>query len=134
MGKKKIVVDSDFLVALYRQDDASHERATKLFGKVGQDEPELVIINLVIQETATVLSHRIGAAAARKFYEQIRSLADIVIFVDEQLEEQSWQVFLKQSKKGTSFVDCANLAAIAFYNLEGILSFDTFYPRKLRLS
>ena len=41
--------------------------------------------------------------------------------------------FLKQTKKGCSFIDCANLAVIERYKLDGILTFDEFYPKELRV-
>lgn len=54
----------------------------------------------------------------------------IKIHVNEELEDAGWSIFLSQTKKGTSFVDCANLAVIEKYKFDGILSFDGFYKDK----
>ena len=54
-----------------------------------------------------------------------------IIFVDEEMEKLSWRIFSNQAKKGTSFVDCSNLAVIEKFSLDGIVSFDKFYPKKL---
>jgi len=61
------------------------------------------------------------------FYDKLPKLNLKIISFDEKLENMSWEMFLKQTKKGCSFVDCANLAVIKAYNLDGILSFDKFY-------
>ena len=53
--------------------------------------------------------------------------------LDAILEQLTWDLFLKQSKKGTSFIDCANLTALSYYNFDKIFSFDQFYPKTLRL-
>ena len=94
---------------------------------------EFGITNLLLQEVATVLSMRKGMALANKFLKDYRDIIDEVIFIDENLERQAWQIFGIQEKKGTSFVDCANLAVIEKYKLGGILTFDKFYPKELRL-
>lgn len=125
------IFDSDFLVALYRPDDASHQKAKSILEKLNKAENKFSAINLVLQESATVISHKLGMEPVRKFYKNILDLLDEVIEVDGNLEKQSWQIFLEQTKKGTSFVDCANLAVLRKYHLSSILSFDHFYRGRL---
>lgn len=93
----------------------------------------LVVSNLVLQETATVLSHRTGMPAVRLFKDKVPNLGLTVVYIEKDLEEEGWKAFLGQTKKGCSFVDCSNLAVINKYKLDGILSFDEFYPKSLRL-
>jgi len=94
---------------------------------------EVWVLNLVVQESATVVSMRDGMDQARVFYDGYNSLVQMEIDLDEELEKLAWKIFLQQHKKGTSFVDCANMAVIEKYRLDGILSFDTFYPKELRI-
>jgi len=54
--------------------------------------------------------------------------------LDLELENNSSKIFEKQSKKGMSFIDCANLAVLEKYKLDGILSFDEFYPKRFRVN
>ena len=127
----KLLVDSDFLVAAYKADDPSHIRATKMSRLHNKQGNKFVCLNLVVQESATVISHRMGMDDARKFYKNIGNFIDTFIVLDTELEKECWNIFLEQSKKGTSFVDCANLAVCQKYKLDGILSFDKFYPKEV---
>ena len=53
---------------------------------------------------------------------------------EEELDREAWKILKGQTKKGTFFIDCANLAALELYKLDKIASFDTFYPKLLRFS
>ena len=128
----KALLDANVLVGVVRDKDALHEQAVELLEK-WQEEVELWALNLVIQEAATVVSMRDGMEAAKIFFRGYKNMVDVEIKLDEELEELSWGMFLRQVKKGTSFVDCANLAVIEKYKLGGILTFDKFYPKELRL-
>ena|SRR3990167_1719294 len=125
---EKLLVDANVLVALYRPNDALNLKASELVRKLHQSGCRFFALNLVIQESATVLSMREGMASANNFYSKYKKIIDVEIDTDRELEDHSWKIFLKQTKKGSSFVDCANLAAIERYKLDGIVSFDKFYP------
>jgi len=127
---KSCLVDSDFLIALARKEDASHKLAKKIFSE-RVSFGEIKITSLVLMEATTVMSHKGGMEGARKFYGIVKNLVDEIIFVDQELMEEGWEVFLKQTKKGTSFVDCANLATARKHKVDKILSFDKFYPKDL---
>ena len=130
---KKLLVDTDWLVGIFRNGDPHYKSAAKSLAKQFQSGNGVYVLNLVIQETGTVLSHRTGMGAVKLFWEKLPKLRLKIIWLDEVLEAEAWTVFLRQTKKGCSFVDCANLAVIDKYKLGGILSFDEFYPKELRL-
>lgn len=130
----KTLVDANVLVAAYRPDDKLHEKATELIEKLKRDRWTFVFTNLLKQEVATVLSMRVGMVLARKFLQDYTDIIDEEIFIDEVVEKLAWEIFKIQKKKGSSFVDCANLAVIEKYKLDGLLTFDLFYPRKLRIT
>lgn len=127
----KALIDTNIVVALYRPDDSLHKDAVAVVSKLKQTDWEFIFTNLLIQETATVLSMRVGMSLAKKFLKDYQDLLDQTIFVDEEVEKLSWKVFTSQTKKGTSFVDCSNMAVLEKYKLDGILSFDKFYPKQL---
>jgi len=129
----KLLVDSDFLVALYKPADSNHLKAVEVFKKI-EHELVLVALNLVFQESTTVVSKQMGMIDARKFFNSINKLITEKLSLDQELEIQSWRLFFKQTKKGSSFIDCANLAVVERYKLDGILSFDEFYPEKLMVT
>ncbi|OGM24555.1 hypothetical protein A3D00_00780 [Candidatus Woesebacteria bacterium RIFCSPHIGHO2_02_FULL_38_9] len=124
----KFLLDSDFLIALYKPDDSNHKKSKELFKKIQGDE--LAALNIVFQESTTVVSKKMGMTHAKKFYDSINRIIEIKINMNEELEQQSWRMFLKQTKKGTSFVDCANLATTKIYGIDKIASFDKFYPKE----
>lgn len=130
---KRFLVDSDFLVGVFREGDANHEKAMGILGRIKGEEIELWMSNLVQQESATVVSHKVGMEAVRQYMKILAGDVQRVVSVDEALEKSAWGIFLKQTKKGCSFVDCANLAVIEKYKLDRILTFDEFYPKGLRL-
>lgn len=131
---KKLLVDSDFLVGVFRQGDTNHQKAIRLLEKMKEEDVELWMSNLVHQESATVVSHRVGMEAVRLFVKNLTSDIHKRVLVDEELEKKAWKIFLSQTKKGCSFVDCANVAVAEKYKLDGILSFDEFYPPNLRIT
>ena len=126
----KALIDANIVVALYRPDDSLHQAAVAVVSKLKKSDWKFVLTNLLFQEAATVLSMRVGMSVAKKFLKDYHDLIDEVIFVDEESEKLSWEIFSGQTKKGTSFVDCSNLAVIEKFKLDGILSFDKFYPKK----
>lgn len=130
MGRK-IVLDSNVLVALYKLDDSTHQQAKEITRRLHEQGDTFVVLNLIVQESATVISMKVGQEEAKDFYQKRDRVIDREIALDDALEDQAWKIFLRQLKKGTSFIDCANLAFIEKYKLDGILSFDKFYPKKL---
>lgn len=130
MGRK-IVLDSNILVALYRLDDSTHQQAKEITRRLHEQGDTFVVLNLIVQESATVISMKVGQEEAKDFYQKRDRVIDQEIVLDDVLEGQAWRIFLRQLKKGTSFIDCANLAFIEKYKMDGILSFDKFYPKKL---
>ena len=127
----RLLVDSDFLFGLFVPDDAHHQRAKEIWGKLIKQDRDFFVLNITIQETATVLSHKRGQPAAIAFVDKLPELGLKKIDVDIDLEKEGWAIFKAQIKKGISFVDCANLAASREFFIYGILSFDKFYPKKL---
>lgn len=132
MGEK-IIVDTDVLVALFRKDDLQHKKAVQLVEDIQRFSYEFITLNIVIQEAATVLSNRVGMDLARLFYERIGEFLDQCIPLDEKIEEKAWDIFLKQTKKRSSFIDCAVLAGKEILQCKKILAFDTFYPKETRI-
>lgn len=127
----RLLADSDFLFGLLVPDDAHHQRAKEIWEKLIQQDHDFFVLNITIQETATVLSHKRGQLTAIVFIERLSELGLKKIDINIDLEKEGWVIFKTQVKKGTSFVDCANLAAINKFGIDGILSFDKFYPKKL---
>lgn len=126
-----VLFDSDGLFALYVGSDRHHAKAKKIFSELFEANTNIFFVsNLVLQETATVLSYRFGQNVALDFLGRFQKMPITKIFIGEELEEESWILFQKQNKKGTSFIDCSNLALFESLKMDQIFSFDAFYQNK----
>lgn len=128
-----ILLDSDALFGLFVPHDAHHKTVKAIIKKNLIPQNSFRVLNLVIQETATLISYKINQEVSLSFLENFSTLATHIITLTEVIERNAWDIFKKQTKKGTSFIDCANLATVEYYKLDGILTFDEFYPQELRI-
>lgn len=126
----RTLLDSDALFALYVASDFHHPKAKEIFKKLIEEKADTLITNLVFQETATVLSYRFGQKQAIDFLESFSKAGIGQIFVGEKLTAKAWKIFKDQLKKGTSFIDCANIAVCQENGADQIMSFDRFYQKK----
>lgn len=119
------LLDTDFIIALSFPGESTHQKAVKLAQKklVGQ---HAFYLDLVLQEVATVISHKYSQADAITVSQALRSNTDSILKLGAANETKVWELFYEQTKKGTSFVDCANVVACQSFGLE-LLSFDDFY-------
>ena len=129
----KAIIDSDALFAVYNSQDSLHAKAKRILKQLKDGEAVLLATNLVFQESATLVSYRLGQAKARDFVGRLRKSDLKEVFVTPQLTHKTWQIFEKQIKKGTSFVDCANIIALKEFKADFIFSFDKFYSKDLRI-
>lgn len=125
----QVLIDSDAFVGQFYTQDAHHTQTNQLFDQLIESSIPIATTNLVTLETATVLSHRDGQELARKFMHMIETSRLPVIYVDEKLQQRAIEIFISQEKKGTSGVDCANVAVMHHYHIPYIFSFDHFYRR-----
>jgi len=123
----KVLVDADALVALAKEDDTNHSKAVKIAQRL--QKTSLYITPLTIPEAATVLSYRVSQKAAQEFLKEARKRKLIEIPLTVSLSCLADEIFLKQSKKGTSWVDCLNVATLQSNQLDSIFSFDKFYQK-----
>lgn len=126
-----ILLDADALIALAKHDDLNHQRAVKINNQLQKRGVSYVLSPFTVAEASTVMSHKVSQLAAKKFLEQIRQL-DIPMF---DLKEEHIKLadfwFNNQSKKGSSYFDCFNMAILERYKkqIEAIFSFDSIYKK-----
>jgi predicted nucleic acid-binding protein len=125
----ELLADSDFFIALYKRDDTNHERALKLLEKVGEEGTGLALSVWAYSEIATVLSQRVGQAAARNFMRDMESSGIRIIQTTAQLFEKTREVFKAQRSKNVSFTDAGNVALIRMEGFNSLVSFDKDYKK-----
>lgn len=129
----QVLIDSDAFVGQFYTEDGHHRESSRLFQKLQDQAIPVATTNLVILETATVLSHRNNQALAKHFLDVIERSQLPVLHVDEQLYQQSLEIFIAQKERGTSGVDCANVAVMYHYHIPHIFSYDHFYRRQPKI-
>jgi|SRR5882672_9014184 len=125
--ENKILVDTDFLFALVVENDVHHKVATEKMQQYVKDM--FFITPFTIPEAVTVLSYKVSQDQAKRFLKQARESNFAQIVFDESIISKVDELFLAQKKKGTSWIDCLNVAVILSNHLDGILSFDRFYQQ-----
>jgi len=125
--ENKILVDTDFLFALVVENDVHHKVATEKMQQYVKDM--FFITPFTIPEAVTVLSYKVSQDQAKRFLKQARESNFAQIVFDESIISKADELFLAQKKKGTSWIDCLNVAVILSNHLDGILSFDRFYQQ-----
>jgi predicted nucleic acid-binding protein len=123
-----VLVDTDAFVGKFYPRDAHHARCKAMFAELRAERKRLVTTSLVVLETATVLSNRTGQEAACRFLEGFIKAGKIdVVHISQELQNEAVDLFLEQTKKGTSVVDCSNVVVMHRYHIPTIFSFDRFY-------
>lgn len=134
-GSTQILVDSDAFVGLLLKHDAHHKQVAELFTKLYETEYSVCTTTAVIDETATVLSHRVGQELACFFLDEVIAAGNFpTIMVTPKQRESALSLFKKQEKRGISMTDCINVAVMQELHITTIFSFDQFYSKRMGLS
>ncbi len=124
-SNNRIVVDSNYFIALYNPNDALHEKAKEYASGLEREAVSLVVPNLVFSEIMTVLAQRRGREVAVAAGTYLRADAKVsLLHISEEVERSAWEIFQEVTRKDTSFVDCAIIAAMRAEGVSRLLTFD----------
>lgn len=129
MKSTVLLADSDFFIALYKRDDANHERAIELLEKIQQEGQSLALSVLAYSEITTVLSQRVGKKVAHDFIQDRTDSGVRLIHTTAPLVSRANRIFSGQRSKNLSFTDAFNIALVFANSLSSIVSFDSDYPK-----
>lgn len=134
-----LLIDSNFVIALYNPVDNLHRKAKQISERLKSMRYKMYISEYIFLEIVTVLSQRGGREIAIQAGKDLLREKDFVfIQINEELHKITWQIFQEIKKKDISFVDCSILAAMRFFNIKKLLTFDkedfTQLRRKYRFS
>ncbi len=124
-----ILVDADALIALAKTDDPNHQKALNIGESIQKRGCTWYVSPFTIGEVVTVISHKINQSIAKKVLKELRKQNLNLLTLKYEYLADIW--FNKQSKKGTSYFDCYNLALLERYKkqIQAIFSFDSVYKR-----
>lgn len=131
MSNVDILINSDVFVGRFLENDLHSERIHSLSKIIEKDALTIATTNLIVAESATVLSNRVGQRVALKFLEFVSNIK--THFVDQNLFSKSLELFTRQNRRGTSFVDCSNVVVMREFDIPQIFSFDRTYSKDHRL-
>jgi len=106
------------------KDQSTHIKAKELFDKYKKFS--MLMTELVYFECATSISNKVSQKDASHFLKVNREYEKYILSPSQ--KEKTIDLFLKQTKKRTSFVDCSNVVIAKEFGLK-ILSFDKFYDK-----
>jgi len=122
-----VLLDCDYIIALTIPHESTHAKAKKIRESLFET-PQFILVS-TLYELATVCSRKFDHAFACNVLRNIEA-ADIKRLSVQDIEAEAWKEYYAQTRKSTSFFDCANLAAAKHYSLK-IASFDSFYPKDM---
>jgi predicted nucleic acid-binding protein len=128
MNKSIILVDSDAIVALFSEKDASHDKA-KIFRQIIKNqENSIAMATSTIAECVTTLRRRHNHPDwAEGFLELIAAEPMILFPVDDTIIFSAAKIYDPYVSKKHTFFDAINVAVAKKERIEMIFSFDDFY-------
>jgi len=120
-----IFLDSSFLIAFYNDSDDHYKRAIILMNKIVNGEfGDVIVSDYVFDEIVTVLFSRLkDLDKVSKIGENIRQ-SSFLIWTDESIFEEAWEIFRAQKGTKLSFTDCAIVALMRGNGIKYIATFD----------
>ena len=119
-----IFSDSSFFIGLADKRDSWHKRALKVKSRL---RDELVISDLIISESVTMIGYRAGGAAGKTLYNFFRDNCQVE-YVNEDILDEAMNLFSKFDGK-LSVADSASVIIMKRKKIKGIISFDSDFDK-----
>lgn len=123
-----VFADTSALYAVLDRDDANHARASAIWPELLR-ESTLVTHNYVLVETAALVQHRLGMAAARALAADIVPLLSVG-WIDEHRHAAAQQAVLAAGRKNLNLVDCASFLVMRECGIEEAFCFDANFKEQ----
>jgi len=118
-----IILDTSFIVSYYNLADDNHNGALEIMNKILKENLNVCISDFIFSECATVLLAKLkDLNKVVEICEKIKKID--IIRVDENLFEETWDIFKKQEKAKLSFIDCSIIALSKLKEIEKVATFD----------
>ena len=124
-----IFIDTNFYVSLENKADSNHKKAKEILIYLIPKNPQFFTTTLILYETVTVISLRVGREAAIYFKDNFDP-ATKVLWLDKAIETKAWSLFRKIKDKDVSFVDCYSFALLGELMVREVLTFDKDFAKQ----
>ena len=122
----KILLDSSFIIAIFRKNDPLHQRAIKNRDILQND---CYISNGIISEVITILGQKTkDIALVRLAYNYMKDNFTVIDESDINMyNDNVFAIFEKYNKNKfrLGFIDCSEVVIYDYYNIDYVVSFDS---------
>lgn len=121
--KPSIFIDTNFLCALYNEEDSLHKKARVIWPTLGHFY--YTVSNFILLEAYTILAQRASKIQAISFGNYARKENPYtIVWIDRNFENDIWEIFKLMKNKNFSYVDASILAVMKKEKISHLLSFD----------
>lgn len=120
-----VILDTSFIFAYYNEDDYFHADSVRLMQEIQEGKyGSLIIPDYVFDELITISLNKL-----KNLDKVIRIGDDVLSYVnliniDEDLFNDSWEIFKNQEDTKFSFTDCSIIALMRNRNIKNLITFD----------
>ena len=119
-----VFADSSFFIGLMDKKDQWHKRSLKVLEKVTD---EMVISDLIISESVTMIGYRAGGEAGSKLYNFFVDNCTVE-YVNEDILQNAMVLFSKYNGK-LSVADSTSVIIMKRKGIKAIISFDSDFDK-----
>ncbi|NOZ28440.1 MAG: PIN domain-containing protein [Chloroflexi bacterium] len=121
-----VFVDTSALYALLDADDANHEQAKDVWGRLLRESTRLICSNYVLLESIALIQRRLGMSAVREFQRGIVPLFD-VHWVPPEVHAVALGTLLAAGRRSFSLVDCTSFELMHRLGIRTAFAFDRHF-------
>jgi len=122
----RVLVDSSAWYAGACRDDRCHDLAAGLFGRLVDDQHEVLTTSPVVVEAAALIQRRLGLDRLRDFRTSLFASTQIVWF-GEALTQAAWDETERVARRSISMVDCSTAVAADMLDITHVFAFDPHF-------
>jgi predicted nucleic acid-binding protein len=126
----RLFVDTSAWFALHDTRDQNHRDAIAKSFEIRRRKIELITSEYIIDESITLIRHRISHKAAVIFGESLL-FSNIVTILDISYEDRlkAWELFKKYEDKSFSFTDCTSFTLMKNLSIRKAFTFDEHFKQ-----
>ena len=124
-----VYIDTSAFLAILNADDEVHQRASRIWLSLLDTESRLITNSSVLVEAYALIQRRLGMDAARSFAKDILPVIEI-IWIDEEIYQQSLVSFLSANRRNLSLVDCTSFVTMFHSNISRVFTFDAHFAEQ----
>jgi uncharacterized protein len=128
---RTVFVDTSAFVALRNESEAEHERARAALAGLISEGAGLFTSNYVFAETYTALMVRVGREEAIEWGRRFRASGAVeLVRLDQEIEDEAWEILERHSDKSWSYVDATSFALIERDGGSEAFALDTHFAQR----